>query len=713
MATRLTVLYGPSGVGKSSLLQAGVMRQLRQMPERAFSYLAVRNSIIVYHSSWHGDSLIELGSALLKAIPVQEGIQDIIGRHPSLSVELLAELTERLTAHIYLLDQFEEQTLYQTGPEGEAFLEELGEIVTSPGLRASVLLGVREDALAKLDRLQAYLPAPFDNNLRLRHLNRAAAKEAIEGPVTRYNAVAPSNQQVIIESELIDELLPQLQTGSLSVGDAGQGGVNTSVESIETPFLQLVMTRLWEEERERDSHVLRRETLASLGGAEQIVRTHLDAVMSDLTEQQRETAAKIFRYLVTPSGTKIAHTAQDLADYTDAADPQRVGEVLEQLAAGRERVLRTVPPPAGSAEAPRYEIFHDVMAEAVLDWRRRYVGERQRMAREQALVLAREQAQNEQRKTRKRLRRSRILSAALALLLLTTIAGGISTWSSSQKAASSRNDAQQQAMMAQFKEKLQSDPAGSLQSALQAWRTQQTSEAELAVRTALDADTQRLMLKADPGNLSSSQFSPDGLTLLTGGDDGTAKLFNATTGQLIHGFEPTETEKQPLRSASMSPDGTKVLTVTTSGIVHLYDIAGRDLGTLVQQPRATATWGTMGVRQVALTFGGDKPATLWDAQHRTPIATYGTGSAYAALSPDGRHVLTLDYFETPEYHAAISVWDAKSGRLEQQSRPMRDAWSPQFASAHRTRRCFLHMMRDIAVGMSLCGTGKRDQRHGN
>ena len=118
--------------------------------------------------------------------------------------------------------------------------------------------------------------------------------------------MVPATQHVKIESELIDELLPQLQTGSLSVGDAGQGGVNTSVESIETPYLQLVMTRLWAEERKRGSQLIRRETLTSLGGAGEIVRTHLDAVMSDLTEQQRETAAEIFRYLVTPSGMKIA-----------------------------------------------------------------------------------------------------------------------------------------------------------------------------------------------------------------------------------------------------------------------------------------------------------------------------------------------------------------------------------------------------------------------
>ena len=34
VASRLTVLYGPSGVGKSSLLAAAVARRLRELPEQ-------------------------------------------------------------------------------------------------------------------------------------------------------------------------------------------------------------------------------------------------------------------------------------------------------------------------------------------------------------------------------------------------------------------------------------------------------------------------------------------------------------------------------------------------------------------------------------------------------------------------------------------------------------------------------------------------------
>jgi WD40 repeat protein len=662
MASRLTVLYGPSGVGKSSLLQAGVMRHLRQMPEDAFSYLAVANAIIVYHSSWHGDSLAELGHALVQAIPVRDGLETIILERPPLSVGMLRDLTQRLDADVYLLlDQFEEQTLYQTDREGKAFLAELGHIISGPALRVSILLGVREDALAKLDPLKAYVPGLYDNNLRLRHLNWAAAREAIEGPLTRYNAVAPSTRHVTLEPELIDQLLPQIQTGSVSVGDVGQGGVSASEEAIETPFLQLVMTRLWKEEAKLDSSVLRRETLASLGGADRIVRRHLDAVMSRLTEPQRDVAADMFRYLVTPSGTKIPHTAEDLAGLT--GEPEQVTEVLKRLAEGDDRVLRPVPPPLGSAEPTRYELFHDVMAPAVIDWRRRYVGE-------QALARERSRAAEEVRKTRKRLRRYALLSAVLALLLVMTtaiISLGLRY-----------RNAGQQKLLAQYEAKLDSDPAASLKDALQAWHKRATPEAKRAVRTAVEADNLRRVFHADDGYFTSSEFSPESQSLLTAGSNGTATLFDATTGQPIRTFQPRGTEPPPaMLQASASADGTMVLTTASNRTVGLYDLnTGRDLGTLAGV--SGATWGAVNGQPVVLTYDGSA-ASLWDPQGLRKIRDYGDHTLEAALSPDGQHILTVDYAKGK---VALTVWDAASGGRVQTSAPVGlSASEAQFVTA--------------------------------
>ena len=47
----------------------------------------------------------------------------------------------------------------------------------------SVLLGVRDDALAQLDRLKAHVPGIFDKDLRLHHLSPSGGGEAIEEPL--------------------------------------------------------------------------------------------------------------------------------------------------------------------------------------------------------------------------------------------------------------------------------------------------------------------------------------------------------------------------------------------------------------------------------------------------------------------------------------------------------------------------------------------------
>ena len=73
-----------------------------------------------------------------------------------------------------------------------------------------------------------------------------------------------------------------------------------------------MLTALWEKEAEQGSHTLRAQTLVELGGAEQLVRDRLDERMNRLDAGEQEIVAEVARFLVTPSGTKIAWTPADL-----------------------------------------------------------------------------------------------------------------------------------------------------------------------------------------------------------------------------------------------------------------------------------------------------------------------------------------------------------------------------------------------------------------
>jgi hypothetical protein len=139
------------------------------------------------------------------------------------------------------------------------------------------------------------------------------------------------------------------------------------------------MTRLWEEESAAGSRVLRLETLDRLGGAERIVPAHLDAAMAELSPPERDVAARVFHFLVTPSGTKIALRASDLAEYAEVSSDV-VSLLLDNLGGQQARILR------GAGDGS-YEIYHDVLAAAILDWRARRL-QATRAARNRRFLLA-------------------------------------------------------------------------------------------------------------------------------------------------------------------------------------------------------------------------------------------------------------------------------------------------------------------------------------
>ncbi|MGH8489324.1 MAG: ATP-binding protein [Gammaproteobacteria bacterium] len=382
LASRLTVLYGASGVGKTSVLRAAVARHLKELTRRNLAENGSPEFVAVVFSSWRDDPV----RGLLEG--VQNTIFHDLGEHFARSASFSPSLADSLCTYaqsvggelLIILDQFEEYFLYHPSEEGEGtFSHEFPRAVNHPNLQVNFLVSLREDALGKLDRFKGRIPGLFDNYLRLQHLDREGARAAIEKPIEQYNILQDSlERHVRIEQKLVDTVLQQTEVGKVAVGEIGRGVVKgenltgPSSAHIETPYLQLVMTRVWEHEMHSNSRVLRLVTFQHLGGATLIAHTHLDVFMKKMGKRERKIAAALFHYLVTPEGSKIALTAKDLAYYTKMRQPE-VEKVLGRLSSPTARILHSMVTGHDQHKLQRFEIFHDVLAPAILYWRRHFL----------------------------------------------------------------------------------------------------------------------------------------------------------------------------------------------------------------------------------------------------------------------------------------------------------------------------------------------------
>ena len=282
----------------------------------------------------------------------------------------------------------------------------------------------------------------------------------------------------------------------------GRGVVTAPADDdrIEAPYLQLVMSRLWEVEAERGSRLLRRETLTELGGATQIVQDHLEHAMADLSPRQKDAAAAMYNFLVTPSGSKIAHRTRDLAGYAEIGE-QEAADVLRQLAA--ERIVRAS---SENGAGTRYEIYHDVLADAVAGWGARYRAERAVHDAE-----------------RRRRRAFGVATAALvSLVLVAAIAVFALVERSHSRAQAQRARARELAAAASSF--LDVNPQTSIKLAMRAAHLERGGHEEEVLRDALRAALQREVLHAN-GPVRIAHFDPAGGHIVTGSEDGKVRVY--------------------------------------------------------------------------------------------------------------------------------------------------------------------------------------------
>jgi WD40 repeat protein len=147
--------------------------------------------------------------------------------------------------------------------------------------------------------------------------------------------------------------------------------------------------------------------------------------------------------------------------------------------------------------------------------------------------------------------------------------------------------------------------------------------------------------------LSFAEFSPDGSRVVTASSDGTARLWDATTGAAIATLSG---HTGGVWDAEFSGDGSVVATASADHTARLWDSkTGAALATLSGHTDMVfgAAFSPDGSRIV--TSSADKTARVWDATTDAALAKLTWHTEWvvsSAFSPDGSRIVTASWDKT-------------------------------------------------------------------
>lgn len=256
IAERIVLLYSPSGAGKSSLIQAGLVPQLE---DESFRVLPTARVNLEPPASLPAEI-----HANRYVLSVLLSLEEALSEEQRLPVEQLAgmQLAEYLDqcpkeegvpdTEVLVFDQFEEiLSLNPTDQDDKAeFFAQVGEALRNR--KRWSLFSMREDYVAALDPYIRAIPTRLRNTFRLDRLEVRAARQAIQQPARQ----ADIDFQDKAAQLLVDDLRRvrvQKPDGTL------EQQLGIYVEPVQ---LQVVCYRLWENRDKNRSQIIEEDVKA-------------------------------------------------------------------------------------------------------------------------------------------------------------------------------------------------------------------------------------------------------------------------------------------------------------------------------------------------------------------------------------------------------------------------------------------------------------------
>lgn len=434
---RAVLLYGASGTGKSSLINAGFLPQIlkeNQIPDRLRVQPFAGREIKVERIRMSGreeqaaylPSNFAPAESNTSAESIELSLADFRARLEEFRLEEfqspadgeasgdLFRAPRTLPRPLLIFDQFEEFiTLFEEAQRVDTndagggtaltaqseILQTLVELIQDETLPVKIIFAFREDYLAKLSLLFEYCPELLDQAQRLVPPNIEALPDIIRAPFTNPELRAHFLKQTA-GSEISEPLAREI-AAALSRRSEGDNANLTE--------LQIVCQRLW--------HAPDAEQLFAKDGIEGLLKSYGTDVFRNFTPELRDAAVVLLSHMITASNTRNIISEEDLLSRTTDCDfqPAQCASALNALS--QSQIVR---------REPRHSIyFYEITSEYLVPWIKERVAER-KSAEEQRLAEAeRERLEKERAEAVARFEAERRRGRVMKVLLLVSLVLGV------------------------------------------------------------------------------------------------------------------------------------------------------------------------------------------------------------------------------------------------------------------------------------------------